>query len=209
MDKEIVSILLAFFLYCLYVLVPLIPARYIYKWFPNSQVTASGVLSNFKINASGAFAAYIVTVLLGYFIIDSTKERILSLSDQESRTWVVKGGIELRDKDGGIIEHSNFLNRVSVNVRPDVFIHENGELLLKLPGTTTGDWPQYFVTIDVLGFGRGTINLTRLDSYQNVKLDYENRVIEFNTPIPVTTINDPNQPYITGAGYLEPAEQPN
>lgn len=203
MDKEVVAVLLSFALYFLYVLLPIIPAALIYKWFPDSAVTASGTLSNFKINSSGAFAAYIVTVLLGYFLISSTQEKIVHFETQISPTWTLKGVIELQDQDGKPVVHPSLLNQVDVTVKPEIFTSANGNIHLKLPGTETGSWPQLLVNLNVLGFGSATLNLTMLDQY-DVKVDSNNKVISFLKPIVVKTINEPGQGYDSSQAYQRP-----
>ena len=55
MDKETLGVLLSFALYGVYFLVPLIPAILIYKIFPDTSVSTSGSLANFKINSSVTF----------------------------------------------------------------------------------------------------------------------------------------------------------
>lgn len=201
MDKEIVAVLLSFALYALYVLLPIIPAALIYKWFPDSAVRASGTLSNFKINSSGAFAAYIVTVLLGYFLISSTQERIGHLESHIAPTWTLKGVIELRDQNGKTITEPSLLRQVDVSVKPEIFTNANGNIHLLLPGTETGNLPQLLVSLNVLGFGSETINLTMLDHYE-VKVDNTKKVISFLKPIVVKTINEPGQGYDKTQSYL-------
>lgn len=182
-------------------LLPIIPAALIYKWFPNSAVTASGTLSNFKINSSGAFAAYIVTVLLGYFLISSTQEKIVHLESRVAPTWTLNGVIELRDQNGNIVTQTSLLKQVDVSVKPEIFTSANGNIHLKLPGTESGSWPQLFVSLNVLGFGSETINLTMLDQYE-VKVDNTNKTISFLKPIVVKTINEPGQGYDRAQSYL-------
>jgi hypothetical protein len=201
MDREVVAVLLSFALYGLYVLLPIIPATLIYRWFPNSAVTATGTLSNFKINSSGAFAAYIVTVLLGYFLISSTQEKIVQLESRVAPTWTLNGVIELRDQNGNTVTQTSLLRQVDVSVKPEIFTSANGNIHLKLPGTESGSWPQLLVSLNVLGFGSETINLTMLDHYE-VKVDNTNKVISFLKPIVVKTINEPGQGYDVAQSYL-------
>jgi hypothetical protein len=100
------NILLSFVLFGLFVLVPIIPASLLYKWFPDTKVSAKGVLSKFNINSSGAFAAYLVTVLVGYFVIAPINEAILGLVTTPSAVWTVRGNLQLQDKQGTRIEET-------------------------------------------------------------------------------------------------------
>jgi hypothetical protein len=44
----------------LWLVLPVIPAFLLYRFFPNQTIAATGVLANFKVNATGAFAGYLV-----------------------------------------------------------------------------------------------------------------------------------------------------
>ena len=65
-----------FLLITIYILLPLIPAIIIFRLFPNTTVAVSGPLQNFTINATGAFAAYVVTILLGVFLFRNAETAI-------------------------------------------------------------------------------------------------------------------------------------
>jgi hypothetical protein len=83
---DYLPVLYGLLLYILYVVMPLIPSVIIYKMFPDTTVGATGLLGNLKINATGAFAAYIIIVVLGHFVI----KRNLEFIDQlESTTWEI------------------------------------------------------------------------------------------------------------------------
>ncbi len=76
---EIIAVILSFVLYALYVLLPMIPAILIYRLFPDTKVGIKGPLGNLTMKASGAFAAYIIVVLLGFFLIQNTHEQITDM----------------------------------------------------------------------------------------------------------------------------------
>jgi hypothetical protein len=82
------AVLYSFGLYILYVLLPLAPAVLIFRLFPDSKVTVEGPLQNLTINATGAFAAYVVTVLLGFFLVTKVAKEI-----DLSRQYAVEGTI--------------------------------------------------------------------------------------------------------------------
>jgi hypothetical protein len=48
----------------LWVLLPLIPAVLIYRLFPDTPIGISGILQGLKINAGGAFAGYLIVLLV-------------------------------------------------------------------------------------------------------------------------------------------------
>lgn len=87
--------------YVVYILLPLIPSIIIYKLFPDTSVGTSGVLGNLKINATGAFAAYIITVILGNWMIEFSKE---SIKYQNKISWEVSAEFEFKDEHGSLIK---------------------------------------------------------------------------------------------------------
>jgi len=197
MDREIISIWLSFALYGLYFLLPLIPSILIYKIFPDTSVSTSGSLANFKINSSGAFAAYLATLLISIFSLSGTQDRILNIKNPIEPTWTIKGSIELYDVDNKIVNKPNLFDQVDVSIKPEIFTNANGDINFKIPGTTEGTIPQRMITIDVRGFGKGKINLTSINPTKcdEASIDYEHKIISFNKPIKIKTLNDPNQPY--------------
>lgn len=78
----------SFLLYVLYVLLPLIPAVLIFRLFPDAKVTVSGPLQNLTLNATGAFAGYVVTAVLGFFLVQKVAQQI-----QLVRVYPVQGVI--------------------------------------------------------------------------------------------------------------------
>jgi hypothetical protein len=91
------AVIYSFCLYVLYVLLPLIPAVLIFRLFPEAKVTVSGPLQNFTINATGAFAAYIVTVALGFFLVRNAEVQINS-----TRHYAIEGVITDVGENQGI-----------------------------------------------------------------------------------------------------------
>lgn len=198
MDREILSILLYFMLYCVFFLVPLIPSILIYKIFPNTSVSTRGQLANFKINTSGAFAAYLATVLIGITTLSDIQTRILSIKNPTAPTWTITGNLELRDFEGNLVQQPKLFDQVCVSIKPEIFTSANGDIHFKIPGTNEGKIPQRMITIDITGFGRGKINLTALNTGADneVVIDYGRKIIGFRKPIVVRSLNDPARPYM-------------
>ncbi|MBU0943532.1 MAG: hypothetical protein KJ804_02625 [Proteobacteria bacterium] len=200
-NNNILFILLSFGLYLLFVLVPIIPAALLYKWFPDSKVSANGVLSNFKINSSGAFAAYIVTVLLGYFVVADIKETVLDLAKSSSSyVWIVRGNLQLQDKNGNNLDEASLFDRLSFDFKPDFLLQKNGNVDLQIPGPASGEVPQFFITINVDGFGQETLCLSKLTEDEAI-IDRDSHLIHLKKPVIVRTLNDPEQLY-GGGDYI-------
>ncbi len=197
-NNNILFVLLSFGLYLLFVLVPIIPAALLYKWFPDTRVSARGVLSKFKINSSGAFAAYIVTVLLGYFVVADIKETVLDLAKSTSpHVWEIRGNLQLQDKDGNKIEEPTLFDRLSFEFKPDFLLQKDGNVQLKIPGPGTGEVPQYFITVNVDNFGQETICLSKLTD-DDAEIDEDLHLIKLKKPVVVRTLNDPDNLYKAG-----------
>jgi len=110
-------IIYSFIMYSLWVLVPIIPAVLIYKMFPKAKVSLTGVLSNFKINATGAFAGYLIVLIftavywVGYF------QTLIQKSAFEA--WNVTAYVKYVDEDGRPMPNQDeLINQTSVNIRP-------------------------------------------------------------------------------------------
>jgi len=87
----------AFLLYGFYVCLPLIPTILLFRLFPDQQVWVSGPLKGFKISATGAYAAYIVTVALGFSLVRyietqiDLKERYIEAQIDSDKRYAVEG----------------------------------------------------------------------------------------------------------------------
>jgi hypothetical protein len=80
-------IIYSFGVYVLYVLLPIIPAVVIFKMLPESTADVSGPLQKLKVKAGGAFAAYIVAVLLGYFPVQAVETQIDLARKAQEEKW--------------------------------------------------------------------------------------------------------------------------
>lgn len=95
----------SFLLYVLYVVLPLVPAILIFRLFPETKVTVSGPLQNLTVNATGAFAAYVVTVALGFFLVKNVEAQIAF-----TRHYAVEGVIVDLDQNQ-ILNSDQFYSR--------------------------------------------------------------------------------------------------
>lgn len=101
------------------VLLPLAPAILIYKLFPNTKVGVSGPLQGLTFNASGAFAAYVVTALLGSILMLKAQDFIEPLMDQD---WSITAKVVLLDHQGNPItgtQLETLLHGLTITFLPD------------------------------------------------------------------------------------------
>ncbi len=181
MNGSLQAVFLTTMTFLLYVLIPMIPAVVIYRLFPKNRVSAKGVLSGITINTGGAFAAYLIVVLLGKPLVDNINNSIHALS---SSVWTVKIPLRLVDEEQGPIDQMsawNRLDQINIKLRPD--IHRVGQTLeLHLP-VLGHDEPDNEIRLDVPGFGFGIVRLHR--NQEEVEWNGVKRTIVFNKPVDI------------------------
>jgi len=135
----LLHILLSFALYALYVLLPIIPAVVIYTLFPKTATGVSGPLGAFTFKAGGAFAAYIVTVVLGSALVNRIDDRI---ADMATPVWQVNAKLEFRDNQGRVIpDPQEIVKDVKVMVHPSLEELIYPEFTMRLPLVRPDVWP--------------------------------------------------------------------
>lgn len=171
-------------LYATWILLPLIPAILIYWLFPDNKVTVSGPFAGLTVNASGAFAAYLVVFVAVYLaLVPTTRNYIVGM---QREFWIVKGDIELHHADGTAFPHSEvLLNQLKV-VRPNSYKFEGYSATVKVEEDDDGALP--IVTIEIPNFGEKTISLNKMPSSQ-LSIDYSKRIIRVKDPIIIEEFN--------------------
>ncbi len=183
MDKQIITVVFSFALYVLYVLLPMIPALVIYKLFPNTKISANGKLSGWDLKTTGAFAGYVITVFLGYFLVQNTQQLIAQMNKPY---WDVEVKVLLKNEDGTPYKRqssNDILKTLKVVMDPDV-VRINADFVhLKIPGHRD-DWKRTDLTFQIPGYGYKTINL--YDASSNAKFDFYNLTSQLLDPITIT-----------------------
>jgi hypothetical protein len=127
------TVFFSFTLYVLFVLLPLIPALVTFKLFPDTRVAVSGPLSQVTVRATGAFAAYVVVVLLGFVPVQQLARQI-----DASRMYPFEG-VVLDLKEDQFIQSDRFYTREVVEKDAPQATH-NFEFVVLLPHpTATGE----------------------------------------------------------------------
>ena len=179
MDKQILAVLLSFILYILYVLLPMIPATVIYRMFPDTKVSATGVLSNLNFKTTGAFAAYVITVVLGYFIVQNTHYLIADVSNP---VWILKTKVKLLNPDKSKYSGGKLIETLIVRIKPEIHSINGETVLLKLPGTKSS-WETTLLKFEIPNFGHASIYMSELG--ENAIIDNYNLVIKRKEPIEI------------------------
>jgi len=182
----LIAVGLSLLLYIFYVLLPLVPALIIFKVFPDTKVALQGPFQNFTLNATGAFAAYVVTVGLGVFLVNNTTNLISSMTIP---TWKVRAQIELRDADNKlIVPTSETLRLLAVQIKPDRDDITAPFVTLKIPLPQQDDWPKILVAVP--GFSSLPVDLGQVIANKEADRDNFQRIIKLKKPI-VLTLNKP------------------
>jgi hypothetical protein len=158
----LLHILLSFALYALYVLLPIIPAVIIYKLFPKTATGVSGPLGGLTFKAGGAFAAYIVTVVLGSALVNRIDDRIAAMS---TPVWEVNAKLEFRDNQGRVIrDPQDIVKDVKVLIHPALEELIYPEFTMRLPLVKPDLWPT--LVFQAPGFKPHPIHLKKADVAQ-------------------------------------------
>jgi hypothetical protein len=143
-------------LLAIWVGLPLVPAIMIYRYFPETQVFASGPLAGLRVKTSGAFAAYLIVFVCILLLVNTTKDVIGS---GMRPFWEIRGNVKLVDENGKPISGEELLNTIKFEVVPDPLWQARGKLKLKVP-QEGGDFPEIYVVIP--GWGKSeSIDLNR------------------------------------------------
>lgn len=201
MESQIVY---SFLLYMAFVIFPLIPAYIIYKKFPDTQVGANGLLGNLKINATGAFAAYLITCVLGFYIIRSIQGNIMNTYYQ---TWEVNTVIRYKDSNGHLMpSQDNYVKLTNINVNP--FIKNKDESFVSF--LVTGKGKDIIVSFNYNSKGFITKSYSFSKADKNVVIDEVNRRISIDTVFIIETAKEHRYNDTIGtinAGSYGPAPQ--
>jgi len=145
-------------LLAVWVSLPLFPAVLIYRIFPNTPLVASGPLANLTINTGGAFAAYLIILLVVTPLVNTTKDVIGGLMRSY---WEIRGEVHLLDENGKEIEALSQLldNKIKLRTDPDILGHSGHKLSLKIPGDSQGRLPTIVISFDESNFGAETVDI--------------------------------------------------
>lgn len=180
MDPNVTAVLLSCLLYALYVLLPMIPAIVIYRLFPDTKVAVSGPLANLTMKSSGAFAAYIVVVSLGFFLVKDTH---VIIGGMVQPMWTIKATLELQDDTGKKLDDQSALQYMEVFLKPDLRIREGEFVKLQVPSTGVSK-PEYLLNFKIPQFGEKTIDTSQLKSAE-IDVDNFNRVLLIHSPVSI------------------------
>jgi len=172
MEPELAAVWLSILLYVTHVLLPILPAAIIYKMFPSDRIGINGILHGMKLNATGAFAAYVIVFLLGAFAVSRALTQISGLTKQ---SWEVRAKVRFVDKhlrDLDKVDPVELNRSLWIDVRPDKKSITKRKLCFLVPKFEEG----MTVTISVDGFVSVVRQIVPMED-DGIKVDHVDNVI--------------------------------
>ena len=194
MDKQVIAVVLSFLLYVFYVLLPMIPSIVIYRMFPDTKVSASGVLANLNFKTTGAFAAYVVTVFLGFFLVKNTHELIAQIGNP---VWTLKTNVELLNVDGSQYKNSDLLETLVVSVDPKLQRINGNKVVLSLPGNKRS-WETTQLKFEIPNFGYKILDVSEISDKSKVN-SYE-LILKLDEAVSIVADDQITSAYSGGGG---------
>jgi hypothetical protein len=101
----------------LWIVLPLIPAILIYWLFPhNAPAWVHGTLAGLTVKAGGAFAAYLIVLLVAKPLADREANQAMAYLHP---VWTIKGALRVIDKHG-VVSHpgETFFQKINIKTEP-------------------------------------------------------------------------------------------
>lgn len=171
---SIVSGILLILITCL----PLIPATLIYRLFPKTSLELKGPFKGLTLNASGAFAAYMIILIMIYPFALRNYQFIGGFINP---TWQLDADMLFFDIDGKPQRISNKNNEINVLLKPDPNQVNNGSIRMLFPLKIGNDLP--FVKVEVPGWGEGELNISKMKKGDQYTVDEFRKVIKIKEPL--------------------------
>jgi len=169
--------------------------------FPDTKVSATGILSNMNFKTTGAFAAYVITVFLGFFLVQNTHHLIAQIS---SPVWTLKAKVELLNSDGTTYAEKNLLETLVVSIEPKLQRFAGDEVIMSLPGSKKS-WETTQLKFDIPHFGYKVVTIS--DVSEKAKIDDYDLFLKLTNPISITADKQVTREY--SANYANKLTQDN
>jgi hypothetical protein len=175
-----------------WILIPLIPSILTYLIAPNRAMVVTGPLAGLTIKATGAFAAYVIVLLLAYPLINNQNKVFAQQLDHqyvdsaERRAWIVRGSVIVQDENANPAPTSDKVG-IEVSLNPDIInLNQNTRDFEIIVPEIDQRIPR--IRVRYPGFGEATINPGRPDVGQMVTSDKIGRTITINSPLIIRRI---------------------
>jgi hypothetical protein len=167
-----------------WLLLPMVPAIELYKRAPASSISATGVLANFKINATGAVAVYVVLFAATAQFVYSTHNYVGNILHPY---WTISGTIRIVDNNNTIMHYANLFHSIQVRTTPETYSFNDPPFQISIPerGIGGGLPP---VVLELPGYEPAVL----LDAKSKIKSSSFYKTIEIEEPIVIkkASVND-------------------
>ena len=187
------ELLLAFIFYItlfVSVCIPLIPSILIYRLFPDTKVGLSGPLQGLTINASGAFAAYVITLIVVFPLINKMYDTVGGFSKPY---WTITAPILLFDMDGKPIHKPPQEIPIEVMFVPRIHNVTTDLVTVKIPGFNLNE--NTTLTVQIEDFGSENINLSEIAN--DAKIDNYKKTLRLDKPIMIQQNKSTGEAYVS------------
>jgi hypothetical protein len=199
MDREWMMMIAFGGLYLAWVILPLVPAVLIYRLFPSTTVAVSGPFAGLKVNAGGAFAAYLIVFAAVYPpLVPPTRDTIAGWSHQ---FWTMKADVQLLRADGSEYPRSTALVSKLNVLKPTPGKFDSYQVTLKLE-EEEGEFPN--VILEIPDFGQILIPLKAMTP--KLTVNRFKRTISLNEPIVIKELSSGGATRPTAS--LQPRPEP-
>lgn len=175
---EIFIIIVSSILLILITCLPLIPAALIYRLFPKTSIKIKGPFRGLTLNASGAFAAYILILMMIYPLALKNYHLISSFYYP---TWHLEANMLFYDKEGNQQKFRSKDEQINVLLIPETYQVSNGTARILVPWKSGEKLP--FIKIEVPGWGEGELNISNMTEGQNYTIDNFKKSIHISDPL--------------------------
>jgi hypothetical protein len=120
----------------LWIVLPLIPAVLIYWLFPDASAIANGRLPGFTFKAGGAFAAYLIVLLLVKPLADREANQAIAYLHP---VWTIKGVLRVIDKNGAVSHPGEtFFQKINIKTEPPINSFADPTFTISVPEGPNG-----------------------------------------------------------------------
>jgi len=177
----------------------MIPAVLIYWLFPKNPIGVRGPLGGLTINASGAFAAYVIVFGLAFPIVRDSEDVLRGLTNP---VWTVSAKVSLLDEKGNKA-NPDWLKSLGVELHPDFYTTANDVVRIVVP-EINGSVPN--IVFRVPNFGSQVLDIEEEEGEGRLIRDKSHKTIKVSKPIEIKKI-----PVVTtglAAGDIMPPNVP-
>ena len=162
-----------------WVLLPLVPAVLIYLIFPKSQTSIGGPFAGLTLKAGGAFAAYFIVLLATLPLLNRQNDNLETLLRP---SWEITGTIQVEDENGNEINYDDQSGKpLRITMMPDLVRLLGAKRFRATVPEIDNEVPAIF--IEYSGFGTYTIDPTRPQEGESVRIDTTKKLIEITSPL--------------------------